>query len=100
MRDAPTAIKVRQTEGILEVTWGNAAPARILLYALRCACQCAACVDEHTGAKTLDDATVPADVSVTDMQLVGNYAVRFTFTDGHDTGIYSWDHLYGMPNVE
>ena len=100
MRDAPTAIKVRKTEGMLEVTWGDATPARIPLHALRCACRCAVCVDEHTGVKTLDDATVPADVGVIDMQLVGNYAVRFTFTDGHDTGIYSWDHLYGMANVE
>jgi DUF971 family protein len=29
----------------------------------------------------------------TNAELVGNYAIRITFSDGHDTGIYSWDYL-------
>ncbi|MFW6059182.1 MAG: gamma-butyrobetaine hydroxylase-like domain-containing protein [Phycisphaeraceae bacterium] len=32
-------------------------------------------------------------LTVTDLQLVGNYAVRLTFSDGHHTGIYSWQYL-------
>ena len=32
---------------------------------------------------------------ITDMELVGNYAIKFSFSDGHDTGIYSWDRVTG-----
>lgn len=34
------------------------------------------------------------DVDITDLQPVGNYAVRPVFSDGHDSGLYSWDYLY------
>jgi DUF971 family protein len=33
------------------------------------------------------------------MELVGNYALKFVFSDGHDTGIYSWERLYDLPTV-
>ena len=36
------------------------------------------------------------DVNITDIEPVGNYAVRLIFTDGHNTGLYSWDHLYDL----
>jgi DUF971 family protein len=32
-------------------------------------------------------------LTVTDVELVGNYAIKFTFSDGHSTGIYSWAYL-------
>ncbi|QUD86384.1 gamma-butyrobetaine hydroxylase-like domain-containing protein [Phenylobacterium montanum] len=35
-------------------------------------------------------------VSVTDLTPVGRYAVRIRFSDGHDTGLYSWDELYRL----
>ena len=62
-------------------------------------CRCAGCVDEMTGVRTLDVNGVPKDIAITDMRLVGHYAVKFVFSDGHDTGIYSWDRLYLMPGV-
>jgi DUF971 family protein len=37
-----------------------------------------------------------ADVVLTDAQLVGAYAVRLVFSDGHDSGIYTWDALHRM----
>ena len=60
---------------------------------------CAGCVDEMTGVRTLDVNAVTDDIAITDMQLVGNYALKFVFSDGHDTGIYSWDRLYEMQSV-
>ena len=36
------------------------------------------------------------NVTITDMQAVGNYAVRLVFDDGHKTGIYTWDFLYNL----
>lgn len=34
------------------------------------------------------------DVAITSVEPVGNYAVRLVFSDGHDSGLYSWDHLH------
>ena len=36
------------------------------------------------------------DVTIKDVEPVGHYALRPTFSDGHDTGIYSWDYLYDL----
>ena len=100
MRDAPTDIKLKRAEGILEITWGDEAPRRHDVRQLRCECTCAGCVDEMTGVRTLDVAAVPQTVGITKMELVGNYAVKFVFSDGHDTGIYSWNRLYQMRGVQ
>ena len=35
-------------------------------------------------------------VNITNIEPVGNYAVKLTFSDGHDTGLYSWDYLYDL----
>ena len=37
-------------------------------------------------------------VDITGVQVVGNYAIQFTFSDGHDSGIYSWDYLEKLVN--
>ena len=96
MRDAPTDIKLKRAEGIVEISWSNETPRRHHARMLRCECRCAACIDERTGVRTLDVDSVPDDIGITQIKLVGNYAIKFTFSDGHDTGIYSWDRLYGM----
>ena len=35
-------------------------------------------------------------VAISDIEKVGNYAIRIIFNDGHDTGIFSWDYLYEL----
>ena len=50
-------------------------------------------MDEWTNQRTLDATKVPADVRVTLVQPVGNYALTFAFSDGHSTGIYPWKLL-------
>lgn len=55
---------------------------------LRLRCACAMCRSELTGEKILVDDTVPADITVTAMSLVGNYGLNVHFSDGHTTGIY------------
>jgi DUF971 family protein len=61
--------------------------------ALRLACRCAHCIHEFTGEALLDPATVPDDVSVVDMSLVGAYGLQITFSDKHATGIYRFADL-------
>ncbi len=100
MRDAPSDIKLKRTEGVLEITWGDAAPRRYDAKRLRCECGCAGCVDERTGVRTLDVNSVPDNIGITHIELVGNYALKLSFSDGHDTGIYSWDRLYRIQAVQ
>ena len=65
---------------------------------LRIRCNCAHCVSEATGQRLLDPTTVPEDLTVSDMHLVGNYGLGIHFSDGHSTGIYRFRELRAQPN--
>lgn len=60
---------------------------------LRISCTCANCQSEATGERILDPASVPTDISVSNMHLVGNYGVGIHFSDGHTTGIFRFKNL-------
>ena len=60
---------------------------------LRLACPCASCVDEMTGKKILDPASVGAGVTIESWEEVGRYALAFRFSDGHRTGLYDFQLL-------
>jgi len=60
---------------------------------LRLACPCAQCVEEMTGRALLDPAMVPADVRPVHLTLVGAYGLQVHWSDGHATGIYTFDLL-------
>jgi DUF971 family protein len=88
----PYAIN-RRDDGLL-IEWDQAGhealyPAR----ALRLACPCAACVEEMTGRPLLDQASVGADVRPVSVALVGGYGLRVQWSDGHGTGIYTFERL-------
>lgn len=88
----PHAI-TRRDDGLL-IEWeagGHEAlyPAR----ALRLACGCAMCRDEMTGRPLLDVAGVPDDVRPVSVALVGAYGLRVQWSDGHGTGIYTFERL-------
>jgi DUF971 family protein len=60
---------------------------------LRIRCVCAKCQSEATGERLLDPKTVPEDLTVADMNLMGNYGVGIHFSDGHTTGIFRFRDL-------
>ena len=60
---------------------------------LRLACKCAACVDEHTGQRRLNEAAVPQNVAPTSLRAQGNYGVAVSWSDGHTSSIYSTQQL-------
>jgi DUF971 family protein len=93
MNAAPTHIRAVREQAILTLTWPEGSATVWPFKKLRCSCRCAACVDEYTGVRILDPTTVPEDVAIQNMELVGAYALRITWSDGHSTGLYTWEHL-------
>src|SRR5262249_62287175 len=78
------------------VTGRDGRASRYAFRELRLACPCALCVDEWTGAPRLDPATVPANVRPLDVKSVGRYALQFSWSDGHNSGIYTYDRLRSL----
>ena len=60
---------------------------------LRLACQCAACIDEHTGKALLDPSTIDEDVYPTNVRPLGNYAAAVEWSDGHTSSVYPFKML-------
>ncbi len=89
----PIDIKADTQHGELALTWTPDHIARLGFIRLRRACACAACVNEWTGQPILDPASIPADIHIKAMTLVGNYALRITWSDGHETGLFTWRRL-------
>ncbi len=88
----PTAIK-RQDDGVL-ITWeAGSAPVLIPARPLRLSCPCAECVEEMTGVPLLDPKRVADDIRPVVLELVGSYALRVRWSDGHGTGLYTWGTL-------
>ncbi len=89
----PVDIKADTQGGTLNLTWANEPVRRLPFKLVRQACACASCVNEWTGEPILDPATIPQDIHIKGMALVGNYALRITWSDGHDTGLFTWQRL-------
>lgn len=77
----------------LRILWEDGHESIFLPFDLRMACPCAGCVDELSGQRILTEAKVPPGVYPATIEYVGRYALQFAWSDGHDTGIYSYDLL-------
>lgn len=93
MSDAPTHIRAHREEGVLELEWPDGTVDRLPFRFVRGRCPCAGCVDEMTGRRIVGVQDVPEDVQPTGMRMTGHYAVKITWNDGHDTGLYTWERL-------
>ena len=88
-----TEVTLSPDNTLLSLVWEDGVKTHATAQVLRQQCPCAGCVDEWTNKRTLDPSRVPADVRITQLQPVGNYALTFVFSDGHGTGIYPWKLL-------
>lgn len=93
----PSNLRALREQNIFEMEWPGLPTTRVAFRDLRLLCPCAACVDEFTGERIVNPAMVPVDVAPASMKYSGNYALKITWSDGHDTGIYSWDYLSNLP---
>ena len=90
----PTEIKLHKVSAILEIHFDDGSLFELPSEYLRVYTQSAEAVGHGPGQDTLQ--TGKEDVSITDIHPVGNYAIAITFSDGHDSGIYTWDLLYKL----
>jgi DUF971 family protein len=88
----PTSITVHQQSRALQVAFSDGADFRIPFELMRVYSPSAEVQGHGPGQEVLQ--TGKRDVGLTALEPVGNYAVQPTFSDGHDTGIFSWDYLY------
>jgi DUF971 family protein len=90
----PTEVKLHQTSKVLELTFSDGHAFRLPYEFLRVYSPSAEVRGHGPGQETLQ--VGKKDVAITDVEPVGHYAIRPTFSDGHDTGIYSWEYLHDL----
>jgi DUF971 family protein len=88
----PTSIIVHQESRVLEVEFDDGRAFRIPFELMRVYSPSADVQGHGPGQEVLQ--TGKREVDLTALEPVGNYAVQPTFSDGHDTGLFSWDYLY------
>ena len=88
----PTQI-IEESENRVSIKWSDEGESSYTAVNLRRSCPCASCVHEWTGQKILKDDNIPEDLSFAHISIVGRYALNFHFSDGHDTGIFSFNYL-------
>lgn len=94
----PTEVKF--VDNRLLITWDDGHKSRYDPFQLRLACPCAQCVDELTGQRVIRPEHIPADLKPREMRPVGRYGVSFEWSDGHSTGIYTFDYLRELCQCE
>jgi DUF971 family protein len=90
----PTALTVHQASRVLEVAFDDGAAFRIPFELMRVYSPSAEVQGHGPGQEVLQ--TGKRLVGIDDLTAVGHYAVQPRFSDGHDTGIFSWDYLYKL----
>lgn len=89
---SPVAITLHQQSRVLEIGFSDGREFRLPFELMR-VCSPSAEVQGHgPGQEVLQ--TGKRHVDITALEPVGNYALQPTFSDGHDSGIFSWDYLY------
>ncbi|WP_437185031.1 DUF971 domain-containing protein [Planctomicrobium sp. SH668] len=93
MAHPPAKIRALRDAGYFEIQWSNGPLLRYPFKFVRCECPCASCVNEFTGEKMLNPDTIPESVVPDGVSFSGNYALKIQWNDGHNTGLYTWEHL-------
>ena len=88
----PTALTVHQQSRALEVAFDDGASFRIPFELMRVYSPSAEVQGHGPGQEVLQ--TGKREVDIVQVEAVGNYAIKPTFSDGHESGLFSWDYLY------
>ena len=90
----PQALTVHEQSRVLEVGFSDGATFRIPFELMRVYSPSAEVQGHGPGQEVLQ--TGKRNVALINLEPVGNYAVKPTFSDGHDSGIFTWDYLYEL----
>ncbi len=90
----PTAVTVHQASRVLEVAFDDGASFRIPFELMRVYSPSAEVMGHGPGQEVLQ--TGKREVVITAIQAVGHYAVQPRFSDGHESGIFTWAYLYRL----
>jgi DUF971 family protein len=88
----PTEIKLHQVSNILEISFDDGSVFKLPFEYLRVYTPSAEAIGHAPGQEILQ--TDKEDVSIKEIKPIGNYAIAPVFSDGHNSGIYTWDLLY------
>lgn len=77
----------------MKVRWQDGHESIYIARELRLKCPCAGCIDEMTGHVRLIASSIAQTVHPVKIDLVGRYAISITWSDGHNTGIYTFEKL-------
>ena len=98
--ESPIPLKVElRTRQQLVVAWSDGKETPLSCREMRINCPCAQCVDEVTGIRRLNPDSVAPDVWPQEINPVGRYALNFRWSDGHSSGIYTFDSLRKMAGL-
>jgi prepilin-type processing-associated H-X9-DG protein len=104
-RKKPTSVKIHVSNGTgVDIVWADGHASHYEFAYLREECPCATCNDGREKKASLGELALALNSSpalpmfkpkprAQAATQVGNYAIQISFTDGHSTGIYSYDHL-------
>jgi len=98
----PKDLKVRIKEQRLLIEWSDGVTSEYSLDELRKRCPCASCRTEREQQEANPLKILkfdPSGVRVVSAELVGNYAIKFTWSDGHDTGIFDFRYLRALGSI-
>jgi DUF971 family protein len=90
----PTEIKLHQTSRVMELAFADGSTFRLPYEFLRVHSPSAEVRGHGPGQETLQ--VGKREVTIAEVEAVGHYAIRPKFSDGHESGIYSWDYLYDL----
>lgn len=91
---APQSLVLHGQSRVLEVGFADGAVFRLPFELLRIYSPSAEVQGHGPGQEVLQ--TGKREVDIVELEPVGNYAIKPVFSDGHDSGIYSWDYLYHL----
>ena len=95
----PRRVEIR-ADGGLSILWADGHQASYDPAPLRLACKCALCEDEWSGERRITAAGIPADIRLLETKPVGRYGLSLRWSDGHSTGIYTFDRLRALCQCE
>lgn len=90
----PTALTVHGQSRVLEISFSDGASFKIPFELMRVYSPSAEVKGHGPGQETLQ--TGKREVTIEALESVGNYAVKPVFSDGHQSGLFSWDYLYHL----